>query len=247
VVPWFDGVAPILLVPAHSDDRALVVAADSQATDLEDGPLEEPATLFRLDGSVSTARIALSSTTEGCVDGVLQPAPSSGWGVGFVGQPPTVIRLDSLRGMSQEDSAAVTPEVFRLASQIPNAPGGRFAGLPFSLIDLWRARMPGGAVVLVATTKRQINQEDSPLEERTLLVAEGDSSTSYALGFSSRSTGPEETVEGNEVLGLVSFAGRKDIHLIVAHNFGDENSYSILERSRRGSWNVRWASRRFSC
>jgi hypothetical protein len=246
-VPWFDGVAPVLLVPAHSDDRALVVPADSLATDLEDGPLEELASLFRLDGSVSNARIALSSTTEGCVDGVLQPAPSFGWGFGLVGRPPTVIRVDSLRGMSQGDSAALTPEVFRLASRIPNAPSGRFAGLPFSLIDLWRARTPDGAVVLIATTKRQINQEDSPLEERTLIVAEGDSTGNLALGFSSRSTGPEETVEGNDLLGVVSFPGRTEIQLIVAHNFGEENSYSILERSKRGSWKLRWASRRFSC
>ena len=246
-VPWFDGVAPILLVPAHADDRALVVAADSLVTDLEDGPLEESATLFRLDGSVATARIALSSTTEGCVDGVLQPAPASGWGFGFVGRPPTVIRVDSLRGMSQGDSAALTPEVFRLASRIPNAVGGRFAGLPFSLIDMWRARMPDGAVILVATTKRQINQEDSPLEERTLIVAEGDSSGNLAVVFSSRSTGPEETVEGNELLGIVAFPGRPEIQLIVAHNFGEENSYSIIERGKRGSWTLRWASRRFSC
>jgi hypothetical protein len=246
-VPWFDGVAPILLVPAHSNDRALVVAADSLATDLEDGSLEPPATLVRLDGSVSTVRVALSSTTEGCVDGVLQPAPSSVWGVGFVGRAPTALRVDSLRGMSQGDSASLTPEIFRLASRIPNAAGGRFAGLPFSLIDLWRARTPDGTVVLIATTKRQINQEDSPLEERTLIVAEGDSSSNLALVFSSRSTGPEETVEGNELLGIVAFPGRTDLQLIVAHNFGEENSYSIIERARRGSWTLRWASRRFSC
>jgi hypothetical protein len=30
-------------------------------------------------------------------------------------------------------------------------------------------------------------------------------------------------------------------------NFGDETSYSIVERVARGRWIVRWASGRFSC
>jgi hypothetical protein len=246
-VPWFEGVAPILLAPAHSNDRALVVAADSLAPDLEDGALEEPATLVRLDGSATAVRVALSSGSEGCVDGVLQPAPSSGWGIGFVGRAPTAIRVDSLRSLSRKDSAALAPMVFRFASGVPNAPGGRFVGLPFSLVDLWQARMVDGAIVVVATTKRQINQEDSPLEERTLVIAEADSSGQFTLGHSSRSTGPEETVEGSELLAVVVFPGRSDTQLIFAHDYGDEGSYSIVERARSRSWKLRWASRRFSC
>ena len=246
-VPWFDGVAPILLAPAHSNDRALVVAADSMAPDLEDGSLAEPATLIALDGSARTVRVALSSGSEGCVDGVLQPAPSGAWGVGFVGSAPKGIRVDSLRAISRSDSAALAPVVFRLASAVPNAPGGRFIGLPFSLVDLWRMEMPDGAIVIAATTKRQINQEDSPLEERTLLIAEADSSGQFTLAHSSRSTGPEETVEGSELLAAVAFPGRSDTQLIFTHDYGDEGSYSIVERERRGSWKLRWASRRFSC
>ena len=246
-VAWFDGVAPILLVPAHSNDRALIVPADSMASDLEDGSLEEPATLVRLDGSATTVRVALSSGSEGCVDGVLQPAPSSGWGIGFVGRAPSGIPVDSLRSISRKDSAALAPIVYRLASGVPNAPGGRFAGLPFSLVDLWRTKMPDGAIIVVATTKRQINQEDSPLEERTLVVAESDPTGQFTLGHSSRSTGPEETVEGSELLGVVAFPGRPDAQLIFTHDYGDEGAYSILERAARGSWKLRWASRRFSC
>ena len=245
--PWYEGVAPILLAPAHSNDRALVVAADSLAPDLEDGSLPGTVSLVRLDGSVTTARVSVSSGSEGCIDGALQPAPSVGWGVGFVGRPPTGIRVDSLLAIGRQDSLALAPAVFRMASAIPNSAGGRFAGLPFSIVDMWRMRLPDGALVLVATTKRQINQEDSPLEERTLIVAEADSAGAWSRVYSTRSTGPEETVEGAELLAAVTFPGRSSVQLVFTHDYGDEGSYSIVERERRGEWKLRWASRRFSC
>jgi hypothetical protein len=98
----------------------------------------------------------------------------------------------------------------------------------------------------VATTKRQINQEDSPLEERTLLVAESDASGSLSLVHSSRSAGPEETVEGSELLAAVSF-GPGQVQLVLSHDYGDETAYGIVERLSRGNWKLRWSSRRFSC
>jgi hypothetical protein len=244
-VSWFDGAAPLLLVPAHSNDRALVVSADSLAPDLEDGDLQDAGSLVRLDGSISPVRVSLSSGSEGCVDAALQPAPSAGWGVGFVGKTPAGIHVDSIRAISRPDSLKLTPMVFRLASGVPNGDGGRFAGLPFSLTDLWRIQIPGGPAVIVATTRRQINQEDSPLEERTLLIAEADASGNFSRVYSARAAGPEETVEGSELLAAVSFSGSSQ--LVFFHDYGGEVSYSIVERSATGSWALRWASRRFSC
>jgi hypothetical protein len=245
-VQWFDGVEPLLLVPAHSNDRALVVQADSTAPDLEDGTLSEPGTLVRLDGSVEPTKVAVSSASEGCVDASLLPAPNSAWGVGFVGTAPRSVHVDSLRAISRTDSTILTPTVFRLASSVPNAPGGRFEGLPFSLVDMWRFRTADG-VVVVATTKRQINQEDSPLEERTLIIAESDQAGVFSLAYSVRSTGAEETVEGSELLAVVAFAARADLELVFAHDFGQEGSYSVVERASRGKWKLRWMSGRLSC
>jgi hypothetical protein len=217
------------------------------APDLEDGTLSEPGTLVRLDGSIEPTRISVSSASEGCVDASLQPAPNAPWGVGFVGGAPRSLHVDSLRAISRADSLALTPVVFRLASGVPNAPGGRFKGLPFVLVDLWRFRAADGAVVIIATTKRQINQEDSPLEERTLIIAESDSSGTFSLAYSARSTGAEETVEGSELLAVVAFAARADLELIFSHDFGQEGSYSVVEREARGKWKLRWVSGRLSC
>ncbi len=210
-----------------------------------DGALEEPGTLIKLDGTVSSVRVSLSSGSEGCVDAVLQPAPSAPWGVGFVGRAPAGLHVDSVRSISRQDSTVLAAAVFRIASGVPNTPGGRFAGLPFSLVDLWRVKTADGITIVVATTKRQINQEDSPLEERTLIIAEVDASGALAHSYSSRSSGPEETVEGSELLAAVSFAGATQ--LIFSHDFGEETSYSIVERSSAAAWALRWSSRRFSC
>lgn len=245
VVRWFDGVRPMLLVPAHSNDRALVVLADSLAPDLEDGGLTEPATLVRLDGTLAPVRVSLSSGSEGCVDAALQPAPASPWGIGFVGNAPAAIQVDSIRAISRPDSTALAAMVFRLASTIPNPPGSRFAGLPYALVDLWRVKTADGAVVVVATTKRQINQEDSPLEERTLLIAEGHALNTLTLVYSTQSAGPGETVEGSELLAAVAFGATME--LVFSHDYGDESSYSIVERTTPERWVRRWVSRRFSC
>ena len=244
-ISWFDGAAPLLLAPAHSNDRALVVLADSMADDLEDGALAQPGTLIQLDGTSSVVRVTLSSGSEGCVDAALQPAPSKAWGVGFVGKAPVALRVDSIRSISRADSIALTPAIFRLASGLPDTAGGRFAGLPFSLADLWRVKTADGRTIVVAATRRQINQEDSPLQERTLIVAEADATGALSRAYSTRSSGPEETVEGSELLAAVSFGAATQ--LIFSHDFGDEVSYTILERGANGAWTLRWASRRFSC
>lgn len=245
-VPWFDGALPVLLVPAHSNDRALVVTADSSAPDYEEGPLAPTASLFRLDGSSVPARVVVSEGTEGCIDAALEPAPDRPWGAGIAGGRFTAVRIDSLRAISRQDSMALAPIAFRLASTVPNTAGGRFSGLPFSLVDMWRLQRPDG-VVIVATTKRQINQEDSPLEERTLIVFQIDSlQSTRGVGYSARSTGPEETVEGSDLLAAVGVEGTNQLHLIFAHDFGDQTSYSVVER-KGGQWRRWWVSRRFSC
>jgi hypothetical protein len=246
-VAWFDSVESFLLVPAHSNDRALVVAADSLAPDLEEGALVQPVSLVRLDGTVTAARVSISSSSEGCVDAALQPAPSTAWGIGFVGAAPVALRVDSTRAISRQDSTALAPIIFKLASSIPNAPGGRFAGLPFSLGEIWRVRAADGSTIIAATTRRQINQEDSPAEERTLLIAEADSAGNYAVFHSSRSAGAEETVENSELLAVVAFPGHQEIEFVFSHDYGAETSYSIVERVGRGAWKVRWVSRHFSC
>jgi len=247
-IPWFANAAPLLLVPSHAADRALLVFADSMIDEADELPGDSTARLLRLDGSSEPVRLTVLQNAEGCSESSLDPAPAKPWGAGFLGGNPTAVVIDTLRGMSHADSSALTREAFRLASTIPNGAGSRFGGLPFAMVDLWRMKTRDGKTVIVAAMRRQLNQEDSPLEERTFIVAESDvASADFTLVYSERASGAEETVESRELLAAVSFPGSDALELVVSHDFGDETAYAIVERTGPKQWKLRWTSRRFSC
>jgi hypothetical protein len=248
-VSWFRGAAPLLLAPGRTPDRSLIALADTDQVEPEGALLDSNATFVRLDGTLLKGRVAITQSAEGCTEAAIEPAPATQWGAGFIGGSPTPLRVDSLRGMSPQDSSSLARTATRLASTVPNGPGSRFGGLPFVIVDLWRAKLPDANTSIVATLRRQINQEDSPLQERTFVIAESDSlePDGYSLVYSQRSSGAEETVESRELLAVVTFPQSSAVELVVAHDFGDETSYGIVERSAPRKWAVRWGSRRFSC
>ncbi|HEY6220153.1 MAG TPA: hypothetical protein VIV65_08845 [Gemmatimonadaceae bacterium] len=246
-VRWYEHAMPLVLVASRSPDRALLVFADTSIDEADALPGDSSVSLLRLDSVVERSRIAVLQNAEGCSEAALDPAPSRPWGIGFIGKTPVAVPVDSLHGLSRSDSSRLTRVAYRLASTVPNGAGSRFGGLPFVLVDLWRFGIDANAAGLVATVRRQLNQEDSPLEERTFLVAESDKlePDGYRLAYSERSSGIGDTVETRELIGVVRDAA--DIDVFVSHDFGDQTSYAIVERGAGGRWAVRWTSRRFSC
>src|SRR5262249_59527178 len=95
----------------------------------------------------------------------------------------------SAASVDRADSAVFVAWLSRLASALPNDPAGRFTGLPFVVQSLWRFSIPDGPTVVAGSLVRPINQEATPLQERTLVVGgrRGDD-TSVATGVVRRST-----------------------------------------------------------
>ena len=59
--------------------------------------------------------------------------------------------------------------------------------MPFVVRSLWRFKLPNGIPVVVAGVTRQLNQEATPLQEYTFLVAEQSASdSSYSTKYSER-------------------------------------------------------------
>jgi hypothetical protein len=247
---WDAGAGPVLLVAAASPAQAIVIPPDSARAAEQLAGIPHPAsvTLFGRNGSVQTAELPGVVDTAVCAVAPLNASPPpKAWSVGFIGGAVSPLALDSIESL-RGDSAALAVEMTRLASALPNDPAGRFAGLPFVIRSMWRFTIPSGPQVVVATFIRQINQEATPLQERTLIVGErAPKDSTFTAGYSERSYGQEETIESRDVLAAVLIGSSRTPSLILAHDYGDATAYGLVERGDGGRWRSRWLSASRRC
>jgi hypothetical protein len=247
---WDPGAGALLLVATDSPMKALVLLpTDGDTTALASIPHPASVTLFGRGGNVQTADLPSVRDTMGCLIAPLTAAPPPHpWSVGFVGGVVTPLAVDSAASIDHADSAIFVASLNRLASGLPNDPAGRFAGLPFVVQSMWRFGVADRPTVVVGSLVRQINQEATPLQERTLIVAERRATdTSFTMGYAERSYGQEETVESRELLAALLVGDSKTPAIVLSRDFGDDNAYSLVERGADGRWRTRWTSRRRHC
>ena len=267
---WDRLAGPVLLVAGSQPDAAIVVFPEVQgehaAAELQLDTTTirgSTAALVGRAGAVTTAVLgerAAPGEDEDCVGWpVLRVTSPSGvttpWTVGLIGARLVPVPLDSVGSLSVADSAALVAEVARLASTLPvKDAAARLRGLPFFVQDFRRFRIPPGVDVLIAQVIRRVHEEASPVEERTLLIAERDSarpdehrSGRYALAFHQRAAGSEETLEGSEVLAALTPPGRPQPLLFVARETEGGVRYIILERTGPRQWHVKWTSALVRC
>jgi hypothetical protein len=125
-------------------------------------------------------------------------------------------------------------------------------GLPFSVRDVRRFHAAPGTDAIVALVVRRLHQEASPIEERTLLIAERDTTQQqrvgiYTLAFHQRAAGPEETLEGTDVLAGLTITHRPQPMLVIARESEGGVRYALLERLGPRSWRVKWTSALVRC
>jgi len=247
---WDPGAGGLLLVATDSPTKALVVLpTESDTTPIATIPHPASDTLFGRGGNVQTAELASVRDSLGCLVAPLTAAPPPhAWSVGFVGGVVTPLAVDSAASIDHTDSAVFVASLNRLASSLPNDPAGRFTGLPFVVQSLWRFSVPDGPTVVVGSVVRQINQEATPLQERTLVVGERRANdTLFTMGYAERSYGREETVESRELLAAFLVGDSRTPAIVLSRDFGDDNAYSLVERGADGRWRNRWTSRRRHC
>ncbi|HTR76850.1 MAG TPA: hypothetical protein VMH39_02010 [Gemmatimonadaceae bacterium] len=249
---WPSYLGSMLLVGTEVPTRATLIPSDSSAAAVAEPPKPARAFLIGRDRRVQVALVtpALPSS-DGCWTGSIQSggAPLRPWTAGFVADSIHPVALDSIAGLKKVDSIYFSAEATRLASIIPGDSTDEFFGLPFVVETLWHFGIPGDTDILIATLQRQINQEAMPLQERTLIVAEQDSSTSgsFVATYAERSSGEEETIETREVLGVMMTGQPAQPTIILARDFGDGVSYALIERTASRQWHVGWSSAKRKC
>jgi hypothetical protein len=269
---WDGRLGPVLLVGGTQPDVATIVLPDSSQGGRDALSEQEaiairstPAMLIGHGDSVQLAILADARTTKSAGEGEectgwpswrLTPGTRGGaasvapWSVGFVGATVQPVRLDSIENMTSADSARLAAEVTRLASTLPNSGGDRLVGLPFSVLSLWRFRSAPGVEGVAANLVRRVNQEARPFEERTLLIAERDSTRRddrLTLAYFDRAQGTEESVESRDVLAVARMSPSAQPMLVIARDFGDGMAYAFIERDPSGRWREKWRSGRGRC
>lgn len=247
---WNPTAGPVLLVVADTPTHAFVLLpTGTSESALAAIPQPASVTLFSRSGTVQRADLRALPDSAACSVASLDAAPPPRpWNVGFIGGVVAPVPVDSTESLSPADSSALVTWLNRMASGLPNDSAGRFSGLPFVVRNIWRFTLPGGPQVLAGTLVRQINQEATPLQERTFVLGErapGDSN--FVLTYSERSIGDEETVESTELLAAVVLGDSHRGAIIVSRDFGNATAFGLIERGDDRRWHSRWSSSRRHC
>lgn len=250
---WNPAAGPLLLVVGERPQEAIAVlpwAFGDAAPDTLDVSeyVGSSATLFGPGGEVATAPLADDAgewgwTTCNAWPVMSLPAGTPAWTVGFVSDDVAAYPLDSVQAMPAADSLALVTQVARLASgagiNLAGPHAEQFRGLPFVVYDARRFRHDS-LEVLVAQIVRRINQEASPLEEHTLMIAERAAGrTAWRVARVEWSAGHEESVRRQQLLAAVRVGDK--LALIFTREEGSAVHHVIQWRGT-GSWSTRWAS-----
>lgn len=265
---WDSSAGPVVLARGASAENAWVVFPDYSDSTVPD-TLQLDASTLRGDsvslvnrgGIVDRVPVISAGSKQWAGDECIEwptatlgvggdTTRSAGWTIGFVEQHVSAVSLDSLDGMSGTDSARLAADLTRLASALPDDTSRTFRGIPFSVRYAYRFQAVAGTEGVVADLVRRLNQEASPLEQHTLIIAERSTATSDAafhVAYHERAGGLEEAIETTDILAAVRLPSPEHLGLFVLREGQDTNAYALLERRPDGSWGVRWTSVHTGC
>ena len=182
---WDSTVGPAIIVAASTNSSEVVVVlpglTDSTLATtarFELGSLENvPVDLFNSRGQVGTSVLQVSSQSNdptGCVKwptGTLAGAIPPEWKIALEKGRATGIPLDSMEGLTGQDSAQFVADVLKSALSLTDRVDPVFRGIPFFVRKGYRLMTPGSSVI-IGDAVRKINEEANPREEHLFLLAE---------------------------------------------------------------------------
>lgn len=261
---WIVDAGPLMVLPTVDGGLTAGSLLRPEATELTvgdtigvgrsagDGRLE----LFSRGGLVGVARLTVAAAPrmdEGCTAWPVArlantaSGPIRPWTAAFVAGHVVSIPLDSIEGLSARDSVRLAADLTRLASALRDDTSATFHGLPFVVLRANRARGLDTAFI-VATLARHVNQEDSPREERLVIVVDvvGDDAKNWTVAWHERAAGREDDLVVAEPLMAFRTTRSKNVHLLFGRDDGVALGAAVLTRDARG-WHVLWESAVAGC
>lgn len=247
---WDDSLGAVVAMPSTETGTPMLFVRDT----LLDTNIEVE--LFTHEARTTRAIFHLQPSAHPCPrlrSGQLLPvagqSPTPAWSFALspgVGAP---LAIDGTGDISPKDSAAESVLVSKLVSALPDdSTSLPFRGLPVVVRDVWRVGLPDKTILLVAIAMRSINVESNPRAQVVTIVAEPDPGNvgGWKVAYLHRNAGPEDRVEGSDLLAAVLLHGVQPILAFVRE--GDRVAQvDLVERTASGIWRRRWSSDALSC
>ena len=249
--PWDDELGAMLATPSLDGGAPVLFVRDTASN------VDLDVELFNHDDHTSRATLHPGSAVRSCAwrrnasltlsDGRAMP---NSWSLALSPGIATPFGVDGVGELLPRDSAAMVARISRLVSAIPeDSVSAPFLGLPIVVRDAWRFQLADGSTVAVAIAMRSLNVESNPRAQAITLIAEPDPSSSagqWRTAFSERVAGPEDRVEGMDLLAAFQVHGARPAVALVRE--GDAGlQVEIVERIAPGVWTVRWSSSALPC
>jgi hypothetical protein len=251
VVAWDSALGDIVATPSVETGAPVLFVRDTAST--ADVQVE----LFNHEGRSTHAIMSPLARRQSCAwarAGVLSGTagqPSSiVWSLGLAPGSATPIAIDGISELLPRDSAALATRVHRQVSAVPDdSTSGPFRGLPIVVRDAWLFRLEDSSTVAIAVATRSLNVESNPRTEVTTIIMEHSPAREpeeWRTAFVQRSAGPEDRVEGADLLAAFRLRGNR-----TAVAFAREGErglqVDIVERTAPSTWLVRWSSAALPC
>ena len=251
VVAWDAGIGPVVATPSVETGAPTLFVRDTAGT----GDIEVE--LFSHDAQTLRARFRPGGRLHACpwergaelslADS--QPSPPV-WSLALAPGTATPVGIDGVGEMLPRDSAIFVARISRSVSALPDDSLSQpFRGLPIVIRDAWRLQLPGDTAIVVAIATRTLNVESNPRTEAVTIILEPDPANPAAMWrtvFSRRDAGPEDRVEGADLLAALRLTGGNAAVALVRDSESGLQ-VEIVERPAPGVWRIRWSSAALSC
>jgi hypothetical protein len=214
----------------------------------------EGLTLTMIDGATiaGTGRITALKYDSLCAGwptaGLQGDAPATtSWRLAFPEGTVEGIAFDSLHVLPAADSAARARDGALAASRLPDDTAAAFRGRPFNVRQASRFQVAPDTIFTLYEVVRLVAQEANPLQEQILIVTEEGPGREAVVTYHRREIGAEESMGSIELLGVLRVRATGRLAIVIRRERESGFVLEWIERSARGTWNIRWRSATDSC
>jgi hypothetical protein len=249
---WPADYGVLIAVPAPSGEGAALIPPLAPSVEMAEAVLRPTdgleLELFARAGSAGTGTLSAAQRGAGeCPAWPQSPlAAEAFWRVALVPGTATSMPLDSIEGLTPQDSSRLAIEIARLASAASGDTSESFRGLPFVIRGAWRTPLDSTTQLVVALVARTLALEDDPRSEQLTIIAERLADGALVPRYSSRRTGSEAQVDIDEILAAVRFTTTGRAGVLIERADARGTMLLLLERDSAG-WTQRWQSPRTGC